>query len=269
MRSEAALYRAENVALASEEMKAASQYGEIVGAQTVEWNGEERTVTQLSREFQSQNRELRETAWRAISARQLRDRQAINDLWVSLLDLRLPQAANAGYDDYRSFRWQELQRFDYTPQDCFRFHEAIESEVVPVAAEIMRQRKEKLGISSVQPWDVDVDIEGREGLRPFENVQEFEDRAQATIDRVDPELSAYYRTMRNEGLLDLENRKNKAPGGYCTTFNKVRLPFIFMNAIGRQSDVRTLLHELGHAFHAFEAAKLPLAHQQSHSTSAL
>jgi oligoendopeptidase F len=265
MRSEAALFRDENVPLQSEEMSVSSQYADIVGAQTVQWDGEERTVTQLSKELQGQDRARRETAWRTISTRQLEDRQAINEVWSKLLALRLPQAAHAGYPDYRTYRWEQFQRFDYTPEDCRRFHDAILSEVVPLAAEMMEARRTALGVETLRPWDLDVDPAGREGLRPFNTVDEFIEKTQSAIDKVDAELGAYYRTMRDEGLLDLENRKNKAPGGYCTTFAKVRLPFIFMNAVGKQSDVRTLVHELGHAFHAFEAGKLPLSHQQSYN----
>ena len=59
--------------------------------------------------------------------------------------------------------------------------------------------------------------------------------------------------MRDLHLLDLDNRKGKAPGGYQSTLAEARLPFIFMNAVGIQRDVETILHEAGHAFHALAA----------------
>jgi oligoendopeptidase F len=166
-------------------------------------------------------------------------------------------AANADLNDYRTFRWQKLHRFDYTPADCFRFHEAIEAEVVPAARRICEKRRQRLGVETLRPWDLEVDPLGRPSLRPFQDGLELQTKCAAVLHRLDPQLGAYFDTMMREGLLDLDNRKNKAPGGYCTNFAAVKRPFIFMNAVGLNEDVQTLLHESGHAFHIFETAQLP------------
>ena len=82
------------------------------------------------------------------------------------------------------------------------------------------------------------------------------------FERVDPALGGEFQTMIDEGLLDLESRKGKAPGGYCETLHFHGRPFIFMNAVGLVDDVMTLLHEAGHAFHAFASHPLPLIWQR-------
>jgi oligoendopeptidase F len=261
MRVEAEIYRESNLPLLNEEKKLANEYDEVIGAQTVEWEGREVTTTQLQPVYLSPDRSRREKAWRVSMERRLTDRQKLNGLWERLFDIRRRIAANADFGDYRAYRWKELLRFDYTPDDCAMFHRAIEQVVVPAARRIYEKRQIRLGLSSLRPWDLNVDPLGRQALKPYEAITELEDKVSAIFHRVDPELGEYYEIMRKKGLLDLENRKGKAPGAYCNSYDMSRLPFIFENAVGLHEDVQTLLHESGHAFHVFEEVQLPYYHQ--------
>ncbi|HSF81130.1 MAG TPA: M3 family oligoendopeptidase [Anaerolineales bacterium] len=261
MRAEAELFCEANLPLLSEELKLATEHDRIIGLQTVEWQGKEVTVAQLQPIYQNPDRSLREQAWKLAAARQLADRQAINDLWVKLLGIRRQLAANADLPDYRTFRWRQLLRFDYTPQDCKQFHQAIEEEVVPVARRLYDRRRRLLGVDRLRPWDLVVDVHGRPALKPFATIAELEEKTASIFDRVNPELGEYFKIMRREGLLDLDNRKGKAPGGYCTDFPASKRPFIFCNSVGVHDDVQTLIHEGGHAFHVFESTRLPYAQQ--------
>jgi oligoendopeptidase F len=263
LRAQADLFRSENLPLFAEETKLSNQYDQIIGAQTVLWDGQELTPAQLAPIYQEPERHVREKAWRAAFERQLADRGAINELWQKSLALRLKIAYNAGKPDYRAYRWQELLRFDYTPADCRSFHNAIEQVVVPAALRVYDLRRQRLGVSSLRPWDLDVDPLNRPPLRPFKDEAELKTRIAAILHKVDAQLGAYFDILVNENLLDLENRKNKAPGGFCTDYPAIKRPFIFMNAVGLQGDVQTLLHESGHAFHAFESSKLRFAQQRA------
>jgi len=261
MRAQVELFREENLPLLTQERKLSAEYDKIAGAQTVEWEGEERTIQALQPVYQDQDRDRRERAWRLAAERQLADREALNDLWGKFLEVRQQLAANADCSDFREFRWRQMLRFDYTPEDCLSFHRAIEEVVVPAASRIYARRQERLGLESLRPWDLRVDPKSRPSLRPFESVEQLEGVAGDIFRRTDPQLGDYFDTLRGEGLLDLDNRKGKAPGGYCTTFHVEKRPFIFMNAVGLHQDVQTLLHEAGHAFHVFESGHLPY-HQQ-------
>lgn len=262
MRVEAEIYRDENLIPLSEEKKLINEYDAIIGVETVEWEGKEVTPTQLQPVFLSLDRSKREKAWRLSMERRLADRQILNSLWNTMLALRVRIARNAGYADYRSYRWKELLRFDYTPEDCLMFHAAIEKVVVPAASRIYERRRQRLGLNHLRPWDLNVDPLGREALRPYQTVEELETKLSRIFHQVDPELGQYFEIMRHKGLLDLENRKGKAPGAYCLSYDMVRLPFVFENAVGLHGDVSTLLHEAGHAFHVFEEAHLPYYQQQ-------
>lgn len=262
MRTEAAIFRQENLPLESEELKLGTEFDKIIGAQTVEWEGKELTISQLRPIYLDTDRERREKAWRLGAQRQLADRQALNELFDKFLTIRLRMAANAGFADYRSYRWKQYLRFDYTPENCRQFHAAIEQVVVPAAEKIYAKRRARLGVDSLRPWDLDVDPYGRPALRPFNDIQVLESTVERIFYNVDKQLGEYFSIMRREKLLDLDNRKGKAPGGYCTDFPAVKRPFIFMNAVGVHDDVQTLLHEGGHSVHVFETASLPY-HQQT------
>lgn len=256
MRAEADLFRAENLPLIAEETKLTTEYDKIAGAQTVMWEGEERTVDQMQTINQDPDRARRESAWRLVADRQLADREAINEVWHKLYGLRCQMAENAGRPDYRAFRWQELLRFDYNPEDAYRFQEAIETVVVPAAQRSYERRRQRLGVDTLRPWDLEVDPLGLPPLRPFQTMEELTGGVSTIFHKVDSVLGGHFDTMIREELLDLENRKNKAPGGYCTGFPVMQRPFIFMNAVGTHDNVQTLLHEGGHAFHVFASAHL-------------
>jgi oligoendopeptidase F len=261
LRVEAEIFREDNLPLLSEEKKLVNQYDAIIGRQVVEWEGREVTPTQLQPVFLSPDRSLREKAWRLSMERRLADRRELNELWATMLDLRGRIASNAGFTDYRAYRWKELLRFAYTPEDCLRFHDAIERVMIPAASRIYKKRQERLGLAGLRPWDLNVDPLGREALKPYQMIDELVNKVSHIFHQVDPQLGQYFDTMRKNDLLDLENRKGKAPGAYCFSYDMVRLPFIFENAVGLHEDVATLLHEAGHAFHVFEEARLPYFQQ--------
>lgn len=264
MKAEAQIFREKNLKLLVEEQKLASEYERIVGAQTVEWHGDELTPHQLKTEYLKDDRALRKQAWRTEMACWQNDREAINQLWTRFMAVRGQIAANAGYDNYREYRWLQLGRLDYNAADCQTFHQAIEEVVVPAAERIYQRRQNALGLTDLRPWDLNVDISRRPPLRPFTEENELIVTTGKIFNRINPELAEYFRIMQTEGCLDLASRKGKGPGGYCEFFPVSRRPFIFMNAVGIHDDAQTLLHEAGHAFHGFEAANLPYSQQKDY-----
>jgi oligoendopeptidase F len=255
-RTEASIFREENVPLQSELAKLGNEYEKLVGGMTIEWESKEETLPQAALHLRDKDRATREKGWRLMMARFGAERDRLNELYLQMLSLRRQVAKNADFDNYRDHRWKEFARFDYTPDDCFTFHDAIEHEVVPRAAQLYAERTKKLGLDTLRPWDTEVDLHG-EPLRPFEDAAELEEGCYRIFQRVDPVLAEHFTVMR-DGFLDLASRPNKAPGGYCSSFPVRRKPYIFMNAVGIHRDVSTLLHEGGHAFHFMESSQQPL-----------
>ena len=258
------LFREENVPLETEESKLGQQYQEKMGGLTVEFQGEEKTLVQMGVYLQETDRSVREEAWKLVANRRLEVADECDAQFEQLKALRMKIAGNAGYSDYRDYKHIAKGRFDYQPEDCFKFHEAVETVVMPAYNALLAERRSKLGLESVRPWDTSVDPDGLEPLKPFTEVEDMVSKTKAIFDHVDDELAGGFQTMRDRKLLDLANRKGKAPGGYQSSLPEARLPFIFMNAVGLQRDVETLLHEAGHAFHTLAAQEEDI-HEYQHA----
>jgi oligoendopeptidase F len=244
------LFREENIPLETEEARLSQQYQKLSGSLMVQFRGEEKTLVQMGRHLEETDRPLRQEAWELVANRRLQEAGKFEEIFDQLVKLREQIARHAGYANYRDYAFRKMGRFDYTPADCEAFHEAVENEIVPVLHELQAERQRQLGVETLRPWDVAVDPLNRPPLRPFEQVDQMVSRTQEIFERLDRDLAAGFQRMQNLHLLDLANRKGKAPGGYQSTLAEARVPFIFMNAVGLQRDVETLLHEAGHAFHA-------------------
>jgi oligoendopeptidase F len=247
------LFRPENVPLETEEARLGQQYQKLAGSLTVRFRDEEKTLAQMGRYLEEPDRAVRQEAWELAANRRLQEAEKFDGLYDQLIQFRRQIARNAGFADYRDYAFRRLGRFDYSPGDCVRFHEAVEREIVPVVRELQAERRRRLKLDPLRPWDLAVDPLNRPPLRPFAQVDQLVSCTQHIFDRLDPALAGGFRRMRDLRLLDLANRKGKAPGGYQATLAEARVPFIFMNAVGVQRDVETILHEAGHAFHALAA----------------
>ncbi len=256
------IFREANVPLFSEIEELSARYQRITGSMTVEWEGVERPLPQLQPFLKSADREVRERAFRAVTQPYIEERGALAGLFDRMFELRQRAARNAGFANYRDYIFPAKYRFDYTPADCERFHEAVERAATPAVARVLEHRRRRLRLDVLRPWDLAVDPDRDAPLRPFQTVEEFVGKARGVFTRVDPALGDQFQTMIDERLLDLDSRKGKAPGGYCETLHFRGRPFIFMNAVGLVDDVMTLLHEAGHAFHAFASHRQPLIWQR-------
>lgn len=258
-----ALFREKNVPLETQDDLLGKDYHKIRGAMTVTVNGAELTLQQASKLLEQPDRGFRQQVWEQVAARQLADKDALDQIFDQQVALRTEIASNAGFANYRDYMFRKRERFDYTPEDCVRFHEGVEGAVIPLARKIRAQRKQMLGIETLRPWDVSVDPLNRPPLAPFSTTAEFVKGTKKIFERVHPALGKQFQFMADRELLELENRKGKAPGGYQSSMQESRLPFIFMNAVGRDMDLRTLVHEGGHAFHMMAAREEPLMEYRS------
>lgn len=258
LKKEIEIFREENVPLYTEISTEAQKYAQLNGAMSVEIDGKELTLQQAAVFLMSTDRRRREEVYHRITERRLKDKEVLNDLFSKLVQLRHQVSINAGFKNFRDYMFKSLGRFDYTPQDCFNFHEAIQREVVPILNEFSKERKSALRVDDLRPWDKAVDPEGREALKPFTNGKELTEKTIEVFRRLDPFLGQCVSIMKEMGHLDLESRKGKAPGGYNYPLAEIGVPFIFMNATSTLRDMVTIMHEGGHAIHNFLTRDLEL-----------
>jgi oligoendopeptidase F len=260
------LFRPENVPIETQVSLLEQKYEALNGAMTVQYDGREQTLPQMARYQELTDRAAREGAWRAVAQRRLADEAALDRLFDDLVRLRDQIARNAGFDNFVGYAFKSKHRFDYGVKECLEFHRGIEVGVVPFMRNLDKKRAARLRVSPLRPWDLSVDEKGRPPLRPFEGGAQLMGKSVSAFDRLDPRLGSMLRTLgeaadqasKGPPSLDLDSRKGKAPGGYQYMRDRVRRPFIFMNAAGLQRDVSTMLHEAGHAFHSLLCVQEPL-----------
>ncbi|MCS7062740.1 MAG: M3 family oligoendopeptidase [Methylacidiphilales bacterium] len=243
------LFHPDNVPREAEIAKLSQKYQKIIGSITATFEGQELTLPQLSRILEEPDRSRRQASWEAASKARLQYADELETLFDSMLTLRKAIAHTAQFSDFRDYTFAAYERFDYTPQECLQFHDAIEKHFVPLARSLQAERQAALRLPSLRPWDLAVDPHSRPPIRPFHDTEELKQKTLRLFQKLDPRLAEFFQLLLTHSLTDLDNRKGKAPGGYQSTLEEARLPFIFMNAVGTQRDVETLLHEAGHAFH--------------------
>lgn len=245
------LFREENIPLNTQLQELEQQFGEINGAQSIEYKGEKMTLQKAGVFLKDLNRDVRKDVYTLVQNRRSVDENALNDLFNKLIHLRHQVALNAGFKNFRDYKHQALARFDYSVQDCLNFHEAVKLHAVPLINAHDEQRKKKLQLEDYRPWDMSVDEDGLAPLKPFSNAQDLIDKTIACFNRLDPFFGDCIQTMHQMKRLDLESRLGKAPGGYQYPLYETDVPFIFMNSVGLHRDLVTMVHEGGHAIHSF------------------
>lgn len=262
VRNRIELYQEDNVALQSKIRQRAQQFDEILGGMSVEDKGEKLTLQQAASLLEDLDRGRREEIWRKLAGARFDAREALGTLYSELADMRHEIAQNASLKTFADFKFKELGRFDYDRSACAEFHNAIEKVVKPLYVQQNKRRRDLLGLDDLRPWDVAVDVFGEGQLKPFSNTKELVGVATNMLDRLDPSLGNQLRDMQSMGHLDLESRLGKAPGGYNYSLPESGVPFIFMNAVGTQGDLTTMLHEAGHAVHSFATRDIRLSEFQ-------
>ena len=252
------LFREANIPLQAEAAVLQQQYGSIAGKMMIEQDGQEYTLQQAGKFLESEDRQIRETVYKKIAERRLVDKEPLNELFSKLIALRHQVALNAGFSNYRDYKFAEMGRFDYTPASCFQFHEAVKKEVVPLVNQIYQEQQQRLGLDNMRPWDTEAEPAGIEPLRPFTDGRDLLDKSIKCLDALNPFFGDCLRKMDALNHLDLDSRKGKAPGGYNMPLAESGAPFIFMNAASQMSDLTTMVHEGGHAIHSFLAHGLEL-----------
>ncbi|MFT7436316.1 MAG: oligoendopeptidase F, partial [Psychromonas sp.] len=259
MKKAVEIFREGNIPIVTKIQTKTAEYQAATGSMTVTIDGEEMTLQKAGSFLTVTDRKKREEAWTKIAERRSADIEKFDILFNELKMLRHQVALNADFKNYRDYAFASLGRFDYTPEDCFDFHESVAEAIVPLLNTAAKERKSKLNCDSYRPWDGKVDVSGKQGLKPFENGEDLLDKTVVCFDKIDKTLGDYIRIMRRMGHFDVESRMGKAPGGYNYPLMEIGVPFIFMNATSTLRDVVTMVHEGGHATHSFETRPLALS----------
>lgn len=252
------LYREANIPLLAEIAEESQKYGAMSAAQSIEHDGKKLTMQQAAMLLKEQDEALRRQVFEKMTLRRRADYSDFDTLFDGLRKKRHQLALNAGFSNFRDYKLEAMGRFDYTIDDCRNFHKAVKEVIVPLVKKIQEEKLQQLGKDKFKPWDLDFDPEGKAPLKPFKTGTELVNGTIAMFDRIDPYFADCIKTMKSMQHLDLESKDGKAPGGYNYPLYEIGVPFIFMNAVGAQRDLVTMVHEGGHAIHSFLSRDLTL-----------
>ncbi len=245
------LFNEDNVDLQAEIKLRSKEYGKMMSQMIIDVAGNSYTIQEASNFLQEPDRNLRRHAFRSIHNRLSKNSPQLNLLFNELVDMRQQLAQNTGFENYRDYKFKALSRFDYSPEDCYDFHENIKNEIVPLLNELYKIRQDSLKLEELKPWDLNVNINGKPPLRPFKNTDELIEKSIECLAEIDPFFGECLGVMKKIGHLDLNAREGKRPGGYNMPLPLSGVPFVFMNATHSLKDVIILAHESGHAVHSF------------------
>ncbi|HDR7709964.1 M3 family oligoendopeptidase [Bacillus cereus] len=243
------LFCEENIELEIQEDKLVTEYFEITGGLSGIWDGEEKTITELQSYLQDSNRDTRKKAKTIISEQFLSVEKELQNILNQLIEIRHQKAKNIQLENYRDYMFKKYERFDYSAKDCYELAESIRKYVVPLKDKILLEKKDKLQLDTLCPWDVSAVTPDQKVLKPIANENDLIEKSTHIFNKLDVEFSALLNRMYKHNCLDLTSRKGKAAGGFCEYLPASQLSYIFMNLNYTQDDIVTFIHEMGHSIH--------------------
>lgn len=241
----------EIIPMMQEENELTTAYEKLLAGAQIPFEGKIYTISQMSPFKNDKDDARRLAAWKA-EGQWYKDNQAeLDRLYDKLVHLRDQMGKKLGYTDFTELGYYRMRRNCYNKQDVQKFREAVQKYVVPVAAKIYERQAERLGKSYPLSY-ADAAIEFRSGNpKPKGNPDEIVASGKKFYDWLSPETSEFFNHMIEDELMDLLSTKGKQGGGYCTSFQDYKTPFIFANFNGTQHDIEVITHEAGHAFAAY------------------
>ena len=241
----------EIIPMMQEENELTTAYEKLLAGAQIPFEGKIYTISQMSPFKNDKDDARRLAAWKA-EGQWYKDNQAeLDRLYDKLVHLRDQMGKKLGYTDFTELGYYRMRRNCYDKQDVQKFREAVQKYVVPVAAKIYERQAERLGKSYPLSY-ADAAIEFRSGNpKPKGNPDEIVTSGKKFYDWLSPETSEFFNHMIDDELMDLLSTKGKQGGGYCTSFQDYKTPFIFANFNGTQHDIEVITHEAGHAFAAY------------------
>lgn len=246
-----------NIKLETQLSQILSDYTKLTGGAKIEVEGVEYPLAHYRKFANDPDPEKRKASFLSYANWYLDHREPLEKIYDRCTQLRDQMGKTLGYDHFIPLAYQKLRRTDYGPDEVAVFRESIREVLVPLAKQIRQHQAKALGSDQVSIWNSDYFPDWQiKGLKV--QIKEQPQTALKVYEKLSPQLGKHFKRMMDWGLIDLEARKGKGPGAFCTDFSDYRVPFIFLNSVGEASDISTMLHETGHSFQAWESSKIDL-----------
>ena len=238
-----------------------SQYEKLLAAAQIEFEGEKRTLSGMQKFFESSDRAMRKAAMEAYWGYFEENAEEFDSIYDQLVSLRHSMATKLGYDNFVQMAYDRMGRTDYGPKNVAAYRKGVHNFLVPLAEEVVEKQRERLGLDELQYYDLSYSFPSGNPV-PIGGKDKLVASAIEMYDEMSPETRDFFRLLVDRELMDLEQKKGKAPGGYCNFIEGEKVPFIFSNFNGTSGDVGVLTHEFGHALQVYMAREHLMSEQR-------
>ncbi|WP_329765642.1 M3 family oligoendopeptidase [Bacillus nitratireducens] len=242
------MFNEKNIALSIKEQELITKYREIMSNIAIHWEGEQKTYAYVKAQLDNPNRNIREKAWYALCEARSAVKIEIDCIMNELVQLRNEIALHAGFNNYSEYAFKQKNR-DYSIEECYKLHESIEKYVVPIWKQLGSLSKKNLGVKTYRPWDL---TPCNLPKAPFQNTVDLLDGVEEMLRKTDSCFHGEFTHIRKAGLIDVEERENKAPGAACFTLPHSKDVFVYSNFSPSFYAINALIHEIGHALHFYK-----------------
>jgi oligoendopeptidase F len=196
------LFAKENLPLLEKIDKISSEITEISAKLVVEWDGEEKTISDVDAFLESPDRNLRKKAYESVLNVEVSVSDQLDEKFEQLVSLRHQVALQSGFSSYTQYRFKQMRRFDWSPKECFAFHQAVKKHIVPLRRELWERRKAKLGIEELTPYDLSVSEDGEEAFHIYKKgeIATLIEGTGKIVKSIDSELYKYFCQLKEHDL---------------------------------------------------------------------
>ncbi|WP_077601883.1 M3 family oligoendopeptidase [Oceanobacillus sojae] len=242
----------EIIPLLQTENKLTSAYSKLIASADINFRGESYTLAQLGPFSEDPDRKTRKEALEARQSFFAENKEKLDSIYDDLVKTRQQIAEKLGYKNFVEVGYLRMQRIDYNAEMVERFRRQVEEVIVPIATKLYEKQAKRIGVDSLKFYDESFAFSSGNAT-PKGTPEWIIENGKQMYDELSEETSEFFQYMLDRELLDLEAKKGKESGGYCTYIEDYQSPFIFSNFNGTSGDIDVLTHEAGHAFQVYSS----------------
>ncbi|MDQ1146913.1 M3 family oligoendopeptidase [Bacillus sp. SORGH_AS 510] len=245
-------FKPEIVPLLQKENRLSTEYTKLIASAKIDFEGEERTLTQLQPFTESTDREMRKRANEARFGFLAEHQAELDRIFDDLVKVRTEIAQTLGYKNFVELGYYRMMRTDYNAEMVANFRQQVKDFIVPIATKLKARQQERIGLDQLKYYDEGFIFKTGNAV-PKGSPEWIIENGQKMYEELSEETGSFFRFMQDNNLMDLVAKKGKAAGGYCTFIENNKAPFIFSNFNGTSGDIDVLTHEAGHAFQVYSS----------------
>ncbi len=234
-----------------------SEYQKLTAQIRIEFEGKTYNSSAMSPLMENVDRDYRRRASEAYYSEMLKHQPKFDEIYDSLVKVRHEIATKLGYENFVPVGYHRMGRTAYGAEEVAKYRENVLKYITPIAHELKKRIAKSTGIEKPVQYDGLLFKDGN--AKPKTSPEQMIADAQVMYNEMSKETGEFFNSMQEKGMLDLLNRENKSPGGYCTYIEGLKSPFIYSNFNGTSHDVDVLTHEAGHAFQCYCSMHFPLS----------